>query len=177
MVPVSPMLPLRRSLPFITASLALALVPAVGDARQKSIYDSDDLWATVNVCDTPDHPNTVGIRGSMPGSGVKDERMYMRFQLQYFRASDKRWHNIGVGGDSGFMSVGSARYMVRQAGRNFTVRPPRTGSFILRGAVTFEWRKDGEVVRRARKRTRSGHPGTKGADPAKFSAATCEVRD
>ena len=24
-------------------------------------------WATVNVCDTMDHPNEVGIRGSMPG--------------------------------------------------------------------------------------------------------------
>lgn len=157
--------------------MLLASASAADGARPKSIYESDDLWATVNICDTSGHPNTVGVRGSMPGSGVKDERMFMRFQLQYFRASDKRWHNIGVGGDSGFMPVGSARYMVREAGRNFTVRPPRTGSFILRGAVTFEWRQDGEVVRRARKRTRSGHPGTKGADPAAYSAATCEVAD
>ena len=172
---------LRRSLPFITsASVALlAAAPSLAQDDQKAptIYESKDLWATVNVCDTPEHPNTVGIRGSMPGSGDRDERMFMRFQLQYYRASDKQWHNIGTGGDSGFMPVGSGRYKARQAGRNFTVRPPRVGGFILRGAVTFEWREDGEVVRRARKRTRSGHPGTKGADPAGFSASKCEVRD
>ena len=27
------------------------------------------LWATINVCDTAAHPNTIGIRGSMPGTG------------------------------------------------------------------------------------------------------------
>jgi hypothetical protein len=159
------------------ATLAVLALPAAAGAKgAPSIYTSKDLWATVNICDTADHPDTVGIRGSMPGSGFADERMFMRFQLQYFRASDKRWHNIGTSGDAGFIAVGSGRFKKREAGRNFTVRPPSSGSFILRGAVTFEWRKDGEVVRRARKRTRSGHVGTRGADPADFSAATCEVR-
>jgi hypothetical protein len=41
--------------------------------------------------------------------------------------------------------------------------------------VTFEWREDGEVVRHARKRTTADHPGTKGSDPAGFSAATCQI--
>ena len=46
---------------------------------------------------------------------------------------------------------------------------------LLRGVVTFEWREDGEVVRRARKRTTANHPGTKGSDPVGFSAATCTI--
>lgn len=165
------------------AAVALLLVPAAQAAqppkraaKQPSIYTSKLLWATVNVCDTAEHPDTVGIRASMPGSGIAKERMYVRFQLQYYRTSDNRWHNIGQGGDSGFIGVGSGKYKARQTGRNFTVTPPSSGSFILRGAVTYEWRLGGEVVRRARKRTRSGHPGTVGADPAGFSAATCEVK-
>lgn len=174
--------PLRATLPAAVllgcALLAASFDPtgarAAGTGR--SIEKSPLLWATVNVCDTADHPDTVGIRGSMPGSGRKDEEMFMRFQLQYFRAADKRWHNVGASGDSGFIDVGSARFRARQTGRNFTVTPPRIGSFRLRGAVTFEWRRDGEVVRRARERTRSGHPRTKGADPEGFSAATCEVK-
>ncbi len=154
---------------------ACVAVPAAADARQKESW-SDLLWATVNVCDTTDHPDTVGIRASMPGSGVAKERMFIRFQLQYLRTSDNTWHNIGSGGDSGFIMVGSGRFKARQTGRNFTVQPPATGVFTLRGAVTYEWRKDGEVVRRARKRTKGGHPRTTGADPATFSAATCDVK-
>ena len=152
----------------VPASAAKAPKPA-------GLRDSPLLWATVNVCDTPGHPDTVGIRGSMPGSGNPKERMTMRFQLQYFKAADKRWHNIGPTGDSGPIAVGSGKYKARQTGRDFTVRPPGIGGFQLRGAVTFEWRRGGKLVRRVRERTRSGHPGTVGADPSDFSAATCTV--
>lgn len=135
------------------------------------------LWATVNVCDTADHPDTIGIRGSMPGNGRRDQEMWMRFQLQYRAADDGKWHNVGDTGDSGWIDVGSAKYQRRQAGRNFTVVPPATGAFRLRGAVTFEWRRlNGvDVVRRARMSTTAGHGNTAGADPAGFSAATCSV--
>lgn len=168
---------LRRLAPAaVTSLIAACALPGAASAEGRSVYQSKLLWATINVCDTAEHPDTVGIRASMPGSGVKGERMYMRFQLQYYTVSDNRWHNVGASGDSGFIPVGSAMFRVRQAGRNFSVRPPATGAFILRGAVTFEWRKDGEVVRRARKRTRSGHPNTKGADPRSYSVAKCEVR-
>jgi hypothetical protein len=176
--------PPLRATPVAAVVAALALTgiadpsPSEGARTRhpRTIAQSPLLWATVNVCDTADHPDTIGIRGSMPGSGRRSEEMFMRFQVQYLRPSDGRWHNIGPSGDSGFIDVGSARFRARQTGRNFTVTPPRTGSFRLRGAVTFEWRRDGEVVRRARERTHSGHPGTKGADPPDFSAATCAVK-
>jgi hypothetical protein len=134
------------------------------------------LWATVNVCDTADAPDTIGIRGSMPGSGTAAEQMYMRFGVLYLDPADRRWKQIGASGDSGWISVGSARYRSRQSGRNFVVRPPAQGSFRLRGEVTFEWRREGRVVRRAVRRTTGGHRGTRGADPANHSAATCRVR-
>jgi hypothetical protein len=62
-------------------------------------------------------------------------------------------------------------------GRTFTIRPPAGGGvFVLRGVAIFEWRRGDSVVRRARRLTRGGHPGTAGADPAGYSAATCTIR-
>ncbi len=156
---------MRPTLASVLLALLVAATPAAAQ-KQKSIYQSKLLWATINVCDTVDHPNTIGIRASIPGSGVRAEEMYMRFQVQYWKASDNSWHNIGPSGDSGFIFVGSGRYRARQAGRNFVLKPPPQGkTHLLRGAVTFEWRRGDKVVRRARKRTRSGHPNTRGADP------------
>jgi hypothetical protein len=169
--------PPRATLGAIVA-LLVALAPAAAGARSEpSIYESKRLWATVNVCDTAGHPDSIGIRGSMPGSGDPDEDMFMRFQVQYYIPQDKQWHNLGAGADSGFVDVGSAKYRTRQSGRTFTVTPPRPGSpaYLMRGVITFEWRKDGEVTRRARKRTTSGHPDTKGSDPPGFSAASCSI--
>jgi hypothetical protein len=143
--------------------------------RGRTVYASKLLWTTINVCDTAGHPDGIGIRGSMPGSGDHRERMFMRFQVQYFDVRLQQWHNTGADGDSGFLEVGSARFRVRESGRTFTITPPASGAYLLRGVVTFEWRHGGEVVRRARKRTAAGHPGTVGSDPPGFTAATCEI--
>jgi hypothetical protein len=165
--------------PWTRATLAaflLLAVPAAGATKKPSIYESKLLWATINYCDSAKHPDTIGIRASMPGSGVKSERMFIRFQVQYYLAAKNEWHNIGDTGDSGFIDVGRATFKARRTGRDFVIKPPTSGSWILRGAVTYEWRKGGEVVRRARKRTRSGHPTSAGADPKGFSAAKCEIK-
>ena len=160
--------------------LAIAVGPVAGagaddPADQRSVYHSRLLWATVNVCDTAKHPDTIGIRGSMPGSRDGSERMYMRFQVQYFSATDGKWHRIRKGGDSGFVRVGLAKFRARQSGRSFRFAPRNGEAVLLRGVVTFEWRKDGEVVRRARKRTTKGHRSTAGADPARYSASNCTI--
>jgi hypothetical protein len=168
--------PLRATLGAI--ALLLAPVPAAAGARTAdAITHSKRLWATINVCDSVGHPDSIGIRGSMPGSGDKAEVMFMRFQVQYFTPADQLWHNLGKEADSGFVEVGSARARARQYGVTFTITPPQTGKapYLLRGAATFEWRQDGEVVRRARKHTTASHPNTAGADPVGFSAATCSI--
>ncbi len=156
--------------------LALAALPvAAPAARQvRTVEDSKLLWATVNVCDTPAHPNTIGIRASMPGSRDGREVMWMRFQVQYLSSVDHRWHRVRSGGDSGFVRVGPARYEARQSGRSFRFAPS-SAAVLLRGVVTFEWRLKGEVVRRARRRTSRGHASTVGADPRRYSAPTCTV--
>ena len=102
-------------------ALLMAAVPAGAAARQAdAISHSKRLWATVNVCDTVGHPDSIGIRGSMPGDGQKGELMFMRFQVQLFDADDARWHTL-AGADSGFAKVGSAR-KARQSGNTFTIK-------------------------------------------------------
>lgn len=132
------------------------------------------LWATVNVCDTAAHPDTIGIRASMPGTSGGKEVMFMRFQAQYFSSEDQKWHNVAGEGDSGFLEVGRADARARQKGRSIKIEP-RTASVLLRGMVTFEWRSKGEVVRRSRRRTHKGHRSKAGADPANYSATNCTI--
>src|SRR2546423_9363727 len=143
---------MRRSL-VVAVLTALLAAPSAGAVkhRPRSIYRSPLLWATVNVCDTPNNPDTIGIRGSIPGSGVRGEAMFLRFQVQYFSPSEQRWHNIAQGADSGWVAVGAATFRSRQAGWSFRFATPADGAGdLLRGAVTFEWRKGTRVVRHAR---------------------------
>src|SRR6476620_11364945 len=128
--------PLRATLGAI--ALLMAAAPAGAAARQAdAITHSKRLWATVNVCDTVGHPDSIGIGGSMPGSGDKAEVMYMRFQVQVFDQDDAHWHNL-AGADSGFVELGSGRARTRQSGNTFTITPPRPGAapYLLRGVVT-----------------------------------------
>lgn len=142
--------------------------------KKKTVYSSKFLWATVNVCDTAASPDTIGIRGSMPGAADGREQMWMRFQVEYFSAADGAWHAVRTGADSGFVKVGPARFESRQAGRSFRLTP-KGDTVLVRGVVTFEWRKNGETVRRARKRTTAKRKATAGSDPAGYSASNCTI--
>ncbi len=166
---------LRAAITLATAAPAL-LAGSAHAATPGTVDDSPYLWATVNICDTAKHPDTIGIRASMPGSGKPKERMYMRFQVQYWRASVKKWAPTDATVDSGFQPVGAAKYKRRESGWNFSLTPPPEGqTYRLRGVVSFQWRVGKKVVRSATKRTHAGHKGTSGADPKTFSSAECEI--
>jgi hypothetical protein len=183
--------------PLLAGALVVALAAPVG-ASGAPLTSSADLWATVNVCNTAQHRDAMGIRGSMPGNG-RAGIMYMRFQAQFYARADGRWHNVVSGGRSPLMRVGSSRHKVRESGVLFPFKPPPAGSsYVLRGVVVFQWRAIGPVVRRggkivraktgkplrrrgrvlahARKRAQSGHPGTVGADPPGYSRGICEIK-
>jgi len=142
--------------------------------RFERVASPPGLWATVNVCDTPAYPNTIGIRGSMPGAEDRRQSMWMRFEVQYYDEAAGRWFAVAEGGDSGFVPVGLARRS-RQAGRSFRIEPKAGDSVLLRGKVTFQWRRKGEILRQARRRTTKGHESRAGADPAGYTAASCEI--
>ena len=163
---------LRRSAVIITLFCLAGGPPAFAPAA--SAADGRGPWATVNVCDTSNAPNTIGIRASMPGSRSGKEERYMRFVVQYFSRPDDRWYNVAAGGDSGYLSIGAGR-RARQFGRSFRIEPPAGRSVLLRGRVFFRWRVKGDVVRRDSALTRKGHRSNTGDDPEGYSASTCTI--
>jgi hypothetical protein len=183
MDPLKP--PLRR---FALASLVAAVVLLPGFALaasapksspavvRHSVLQSRLLWATIDVCSPPDQPDTVGIRGSMPGDGHRYDALYMRFRLQYQSGSGTTtsWSDLGAGGSSGFLSVGGGATS-RQAGRSFTLVPVAGKHSTLRGVVTFEWRHGSKVIRSAERTSTAGHESQTGADPKSYTAATCTI--
>lgn len=167
-----PIRALAAILPAAAAVAALAVVPAGAAPVERS----PRLWATVNRCLTSADQYPVGIRASMPGIGDRRLRMYMRFQLQYFDATAKRWKDMGGDADSGFVLVGNAAFQRRESGTSFGISAPPSGAvWRLRGVVTFEWRRGTKVVHHARETTVGGHPGTRGSSPKGFSAAECVI--
>jgi hypothetical protein len=166
-----------RALPLATAALVAALLaaPASGSHR-------DDLWATVNICDTADYPNTIGIRASMPGNSRRPrQRMYVRFRAQWYSREEERWHNL-AGARTDWIKLGSARFESRQDGYTFEFDPPAGSSYVLRGAVNYKWRdrrhRHGRVrwvtVRKERENTKGGHSSQSG-DPPGYSSGLCEI--
>jgi hypothetical protein len=146
----------------------LALCAGLADARTPK-----DLWATVNICDTADHPDRMGVRASMPGDGARTV-MYMRFAVQYYERSKQAWLDV-QGAKSRWIKAGSGMYARRQAGYTFAFDTTKGKTFVLRGVVSMEWRKGTRVIRSAHLNTKGGHPNTATADPENYSASLCEI--
>jgi hypothetical protein len=171
-----------RWVPFALLLAAVAVLVSSADA---SAVPTKAPWATVNVCDTAKKRNSVGIRAGMPGNGT-EQRMYMRFQLQWYRPAERRYEDLGA--PSTWVSAGSARFRAAQRGFTFggIADPPAGGRYKLRGEVSFEWRelqpvKKGSkrerevVVKRARRFTRGGLKGVVGGKPPGRSDGACVV--
>jgi hypothetical protein len=140
-----------------------------------SLETSRQLWATIDVCNAKDQPDTVGIRGSMPGDGQPHETMYMSFRLQYLDSATKAWVDLANGAAPTFIAVGPAK-AARQAGRSFQLVPVAgKPASTLRGVVSFQWRRGTTVVHAISRPSTDGHESLAGADPAGFSAATCLI--
>ncbi|MGA7703505.1 MAG: hypothetical protein WB998_01275 [Solirubrobacteraceae bacterium] len=162
------MSPLHAIVPFV---LAAAFTPT----QAQRLLHSRELWATVNVCSPKDQPNTIGIRGSMPGDGHAKDTMYMRFTVQYEESTTKQWAAVGKEADSGFLKVGSAD-LARQAGRSFQFAPAAgKPAYVLRGDVVFQWRRGTTVLETTTVPTTASHKSLAGADPTGYSSATCTL--
>jgi hypothetical protein len=161
----------RVRLAFACFAAAPALVPTLPARAAAPTF----LWATINVCDSPAHPDQIGVRASMPGDGDAGDDLYMRFRLQYLSSDERQWVDVGPTGDSGWIRVGPGKVRSGQAGTTFMLAPPPSGTELLRAVASFQWRNGTAVERRARRYTALGHPNTKGADPVTFTAATCRL--
>ena len=143
-------------------------------ASNRVLRASHELWATIDVCNPMDQPNTVGIRGSMPGDGRAQDKMYMSFRLQIMSAA-KQWVDLLAGASPNFVAVGSSA-TARQGGRSFQLVPVAgKPASQLRGVVDFQWRHGKTVLFKISRPSTAGHPALAGADPAGFSAAGCLI--
>jgi hypothetical protein len=153
---------------------AASLQRAARAQAPAALAKSAQLWATIDVCSPPHQRNTVGVRGSMPGDGQAHDSMFMRFRLQYVEFGVRRWTDL-PSADSGYLPVGTSR-SARQAGRSFVLVPPSaSASFLLRGVISFQWRRGGRVLDALSRTTAAGHQSLAGADPPNYSAATCRI--
>ncbi|HMD56852.1 MAG TPA: hypothetical protein VKG82_05210 [Solirubrobacteraceae bacterium] len=164
-------------------ALAIALAPVSGaaaatrriTAAQRSLLSSSELWATIDVCDPPDQPNTLGVRGSMPGDGQARDRMYMSFRLQYWDATSKRWVDLAIDTHAGYVAVGDGGSS-RQDGSSFQINPVAgRPAFLMRGVVEFQWRRGRTVLLSVSRAATAGRKSLAGADPVGFSAASCSI--
>ncbi len=141
-------------------ALVMALLAAPAAAA------ADRQWATVNVCDTAEHPNEVGVRAAMPGARRGVSRQ-VRFRLQWL--DGQKWRYVKTA-DSGWQRIRKAP----QSGWSFELAPPDS-AITFRGVVRYRWRRAGETLRRATEITEAGHRSAAGADPTGYSAATCSI--
>src|SRR4051794_29223939 len=158
-----------RVLPILLAVLAAAVPLAwgasdtgtgtVAAAKRPPVSKSPDLWATINVCDTAAHPDTIGIRGSMlPLRRKSKSRMWMRFRVEYLSKSDNKWHRVVTNADSGWQHVRQDKNFPVESGYNVRFDPLAPGTTErLRGAVTFRWTKGGKTLVKLSRVTEAGH--------------------
>jgi hypothetical protein len=158
------------------AAGAAGALPAAGSGSSgypsaSALLHSRELWATIDVCNPPKEPDTIGVRGSMPGDRRAGDRMYMSFQLQYLTAVNQ-WLPL-TSSSRAYVGGGAT---VRQGGWSFTLKPSAAhGRYTIRGLVGFRWMHGTQVIAHVQVPTSSGRRALVGADPAGYSAATCTI--
>jgi hypothetical protein len=158
------------------ATVAIAAPPKPGSTPSPAKIKRDvaaatsskTLWSTVNVCNTKDHPDEIGIRGQMPALGFATQ-LSMTVRLKYYDFAKHRFEPIPHVSKS--LSLGTVTNGTVQDGALFRFNPP----VILSGTVTFDWLLDGKVIGSATRSTSHGDKGVDDSDPENYSAATCRM--
>ena len=154
---------------------ALALGGPFADAEDAHLSKAatvKNLWSTVNICDTHNHPDAIGIRARAPGDGSR-ENIWMRFLVQYQK--NGAWTFVTKGGKTDWQRAGSAEFKWQERGVTFPFDLSPGDGFLMRGLVKFQWRLHGKVLRERHAYTSSGHHAAGGGDPKGYSAATCFI--
>ena len=134
----------------------------------KRAEKSPGLWSTINICNTANHPDTVGIRAQMPALGFATS-LQMIIKLGYYSTGSANFKPVP---DSTVtLNLGAASQGFHQDGVTFTVKPPAT----LDASVTFVWRSGSTVVGQTTRTTQPGRKGVQQADPPGYSAQVCRI--
>jgi hypothetical protein len=133
---------------------------------------SPQLWATINICDTRAHPNSIGIRGQMPALGFR-ARLVMKIQVDYWVAAAKSFKPVPGSGARAVARLGTVVNGLQQVGHTFPFKP---GAGQLSGTITFRWIRNGTTIGQISKHATGGHSSVDHGDPPHHSAATCTIR-
>ena len=168
---------LRGSLVAVAAVAASGPLAGAETAPQVHASAVKNLWATVNICDTKNHPDSIGIRGHAPGR-QRAGNIWMRFFVEYQKAG--KWLPVKNGGSTTWLKAGPARYPEWQEyGRTFKYNLNPGDTYLMRGRVQFQWRSHGEVFRREQAYTSGGHSAAErndpNSDPNGYSSGTCVI--
>lgn len=158
------------SISTVAASAPAAPTAAQIRAAVNAASRSTHLWATVNVCDTRQHPNMLGIRAQMPALGFP-AHLSILIQVDYWSSAHKRFVVDPSPHASRLSRLGVVSFGYEQGGHSFSFTPGR-----FRATVTFEWRRSGKLLLSVTRRTSAGHSDADHADPAGFSAGFCTIR-
>ena len=159
----------------MTPSTALATLPKTLTPKQMRsavlvAERSNQLWATINICDTRRHPNTIGIRGQVPTLGFPAS-ISIAITVQFFNPDTKRF--APAPGARKSISISNAKAGTQQGGVTFQF-PVHSGR--LRGAAVFTWKRAGKVIGHTARLTTAGHHDADFSDPRGYSAATCTIK-
>jgi hypothetical protein len=130
---------------------------ASAHSNRSDAGDDRPFWATVNVCDTKNSPNALGIRTSVPGNGTR-QHIFARYTAQWWSEADQNWLTVEGSGVTPWVLVGSADMASRQAGWTFTfVQPAEGTTYVMRGVVELEWRDTAAAAKRVRRNRVTRH--------------------
>ena len=90
-------------------------VPRAAQIRTaiQSAERSADLWATINICDTKRHPDSIGIRGQIPSLPFT-ANLAMEIGVDYYSIPDKRFKPVP--GATKSIGLGAVSTGVHQGG-------------------------------------------------------------
>jgi hypothetical protein len=145
--------------------------PAQLKAAVQRAERSRQLWATVNICNTRAHPHTIGIRGQMPALGYTST-MSMAISIDYLNPLTKRY--VPDRAVMRFVPLGDPTLGLWQGGVRFSFKKPST-TVVLRGMVTFQWKRSGKLVGSTIRYTVHGIKHVDDSDPPGYSTATCQL--
>lgn len=133
---------------------------------------SQNLWATINVCDSARDPNALGVRGQMPTLGFRAS-LSMVINVRYWSRSKRAFVPIQTSTATATESLGHPTRGLQQSGAIF---PFRAHAGLLDATVTFIWARGGSVIGQTERRTTAGHPSADYGSPPRYSAARCTIR-
>jgi hypothetical protein len=176
--PFSNQMQVRLRCPIALAILIAATLPAAAAGSgptqaqiRKALAtaeSSQNLWATVNICNTKRSPRVIGIRGQMPSLGF-NASLAMKIDVDYLPAPKLGFKPSGL---KKSISLGQARNSLVQGGARWKLMPHQGR---LRGSVTFVWRLGRRLLGQVTRRTTARHHDADFGDPPRFSAAQCNM--